>query len=176
MPADSPGDLPDPAAVTFYDDPVTLVGLSASAWGQQQAGSETAAALETSVETCVDATPPHGGPTVFAARDNPSLYHLMRCVALPCHTQYSQALASCHAAVDSGAFQLALPSQTCAHHQLLPCPPYCALGQQFELTRRSERAPKHRCSLSFPQDPAAADLPLAGQLRAAAWHLPDCVH
>ncbi len=53
--------LLDPVAITFYDDPVTLQGQK-----------------EFDEGNCSDATPAGGGPTVFAARDNPSLYHLLR--------------------------------------------------------------------------------------------------
>lgn len=56
--------LPDPVAVTFYDDPIMLVG------GNAPTGHEHS--------ECPDLTPPDGVPTVFAARDNPSLYHLLR--------------------------------------------------------------------------------------------------
>ena len=55
----------DPAAVTFYDDPVTLAARPV---------------LDT--RRCPDVTPRDGGPTVFMSRDNPSLYHLIR-FALP---------------------------------------------------------------------------------------------
>ena len=55
--------LPDPVAVTFYDDPVQLLGGLTSEAEQ----------------SCPDVTPPDAAPTVFAARDNPSLYHLLRC-------------------------------------------------------------------------------------------------
>lgn len=57
--------LPAPVAVTFYDDPITLVGSG---------GADSEADQE-----CPDLTPPDGAATVFAARDNPSLYHLLRC-------------------------------------------------------------------------------------------------
>jgi hypothetical protein len=57
--------LPDPVAVTFYDDPIQLVGVAS--WNSEAGGS------------CPEITPPDDAPTVFAARDNPSLYHLLRC-------------------------------------------------------------------------------------------------
>jgi hypothetical protein len=57
--------LPDPVAVTFYNDPVRLVDdTSLGSSGDQ---------------SCPDITPADAAPTVFAARDNPSLYHLLRC-------------------------------------------------------------------------------------------------
>lgn len=78
--------LPDPVAVTFYDDPITLAG------GNAPTGHED--------KECSDLTPSDGAPTVFAARDNPSLYHLLRVQLLPIF------LALASFGLQDGTFQL----------------------------------------------------------------------
>ena len=105
--------LPDPVAVTFYDDPIQLVG---------GAGSEAE-------QSCPDVTPPDAAPTVFAARDNPSLYHLLRCW-LDCRTLASAHIASADDALTESRSSMHTVALAVAHSPS-PLPVQSAAAAHF---------------------------------------------
>lgn len=94
--------LPDPVAVTFYDDPVQLLGSLSSEADQ----------------SCPDVTPPDAAPMVFAARDNPSLYHLLRC-SLGCYALAFNPKVICRCSKRRACMQ------SCLHNHAQPRPCQC---------------------------------------------------